>query len=68
MQTVFTCPTTSASLAFDIPADDATLSEYWLQPVVIICPFCAEPHVRGYRELYIRGMMSEFSCQAASIH
>jgi hypothetical protein len=66
MQTVITCPKTSGALSFDIPADDERLWEYWMQPVVVACPLCGAEHVHGYRDLYIRGVMSAFGCEAVS--
>jgi len=73
VQTKVICPTTGASLGFELPGDDATLVDYWQGDLQIACPLCEAVHSVAYRNAYVTGVMSEFVCmpvdvQQATVH
>ncbi len=67
MQTTFVCPHTSATLSFDLPADESALPTLWSQPLKINCPVCQSVHITDYKDAYIAGVMSEFQCIPADM-
>ena len=67
MQTSITCPTTGASLGFELPGDDATLANYWQGDLRIACPLCEAVHSVAYRSAYVAGVMAEFSCMPVDV-
>ena len=62
MQTSITCPTTGASLGFELPGDDATLANYRQGDLQIACPICRSRSLGGLPHAYVTGVMAEFSC------
>jgi len=67
VQTEFTCPSTGAQLAFDLPSDERTIVRMWLEPISLRCPVCNALHETGYRDVYLTGLMSEFKCLPADV-
>jgi hypothetical protein len=67
MQTTVICPLTRAELAIDLPADERDLPTYWGQAVSVACPVCQTVHVNSYSDLYRRGTMAPFQCQAGPL-
>lgn len=67
MQTTFICPQTGAALDFELPGADANLDELWSVPLKIGCPLCQRVHTTDYRQAYIVGTMSQFSCIPADV-
>src|SRR5262245_46037929 len=49
VQTSITCPTTGASLDFELPGDEATLANYWQGDLRVACPVCEAIHSVAYR-------------------
>jgi hypothetical protein len=67
MQTIMTCPKTSATVVFDVPGDETTLAQFWSHAVHVNCPMCEGLHVLRYGDLYKRSVMAEFSCMPADL-
>jgi hypothetical protein len=67
VQTTIICPMTGAALGFELPADDATLVNFWQGELQIACPICESVHSVAYRSAYVAGVMAEFSCMPADV-
>ena len=67
MQTQFTCPSTGANLAFDIPSDEDTITRMWQEALHIHCPVCEDLHETGYKQVYLTGLMDQFQCLPADV-
>jgi hypothetical protein len=67
MQTEFTCPTTGASLAFELQSDEDSVVQLWMHSLRIECPVCAGVHETEYRDVYLTGLMAQFRCIPADV-
>jgi hypothetical protein len=67
MQTEFTCPTTGASLAFELQSDEASVAQLWMHSLHIQCPVCEGVHETEYRDVYVTGLMAQFRCIPADV-
>jgi hypothetical protein len=65
VQTQIICPSTGASLSFDIPSDEESIARMWDRPLRIACPVCNGVHETGFRQVYVTGLMDQFQCLPA---
>ena len=62
MQATFACPLTEQVIEFDLPSDERAVVALWPHPIQIDCPMCDEVHQTGFRDLYVRALMEQFTC------
>jgi hypothetical protein len=63
VQTMIACPTTGATLEFEVPGDDRTLLELWQHEINVTCPECGDLHGIPYRRAYAAGVLAAVRCE-----